>query len=68
MLTEHTVHISLWRELDEYQKYPVHIQKVQTLIPADYPNRVHLLKWYLDKIYDKTKFSSIIPLDRQGIL
>lgn len=35
-----TKHAFAWRMLNEFLKYRSHVQKLQTLLPADYPNRV----------------------------
>lgn len=32
-------HVSVWRILKSQQLYPYHVQRVQALVPADYPNR-----------------------------
>lgn len=52
----HTSRTSVWRVLKEFHKHPFHIQKVQSLIPADYPHRVQFAEWYLNKINDEPIF------------
>ncbi|KAJ4430419.1 hypothetical protein ANN_22635 [Periplaneta americana] len=39
-------HTTVWRLLKEYQLYPYHLQRVQALLPADYPARVRFCQWF----------------------
>ena len=38
---------TVWKILHEDLLHPYHIQRVQALLPADYPSRVIIAQWYL---------------------
>ena len=40
---------TVWKILHEDLLYPYHIQRVQVLLPADYPSRVIFPQWYLQQ-------------------
>jgi len=40
---------TVWKILNEDLLYPYHIQRVQALLPADYPSRVIFAQWYLQQ-------------------
>lgn len=52
-----TSHMSVWRVLSEYEKHPFHIQKVQTLMPDDYHDRLQFAEWYLHTANNDPDFS-----------
>lgn len=42
-------HFTVWKILRENQLYPYHIQRVQALLPADFPQRVVSCTWLLQQ-------------------
>ncbi|GBM61861.1 hypothetical protein AVEN_265506-1 [Araneus ventricosus] len=40
----------VWRILRDKGLHPYHVQKVQALIPADYPPRVEFARWFLQQL------------------
>lgn len=40
---------TVWRVLHEQLLHPYHIQRVQSLTPADYPARVNFCNWYVNQ-------------------
>lgn len=45
-----TTHVTVWQILRDYQLYPYHIQRVQALLPADFPQRVVYCAWLLQQL------------------
>lgn len=43
-------HQVVWRILNESSFYPYHIQRVQALLPRDFPCRINFCQWYLTKL------------------
>lgn len=55
----HTLNIShstVWRILKKYLLYPYHIQRVQALLPDDFPRRVALCRWMQESIGHNPRF------------
>lgn len=46
----------VWTILKDQQLYPYHIQRVQALLPQDYPPRVMFCQWMLQKIAQNPQF------------
>lgn len=63
----------IWQILKDHQLYPYHIQRVQALLPRDFPHRVHLCQWSLQMITQNAQFlENVLFTDeanfsRQGI-
>ena len=53
-------HATVWNVLNKNGLHPFRYQKVQGLLPADYPHRVNFSRWYLNKIRYNRQFSSSI--------
>ncbi|KAJ4433027.1 hypothetical protein ANN_15284 [Periplaneta americana] len=53
-------HTTVWRLLKEYQLYPYHLQRVQTLSPADYPARVRFCQWFLQQCGVNPNFPALV--------
>lgn len=53
-------HQTVWRILKEQQLYPYHIQRVQALLPRDFPDRVGFCQWYLQKVAENPNFDKQI--------
>lgn len=47
---------TVWRILKEQQLYPFHLQKVQNLLPADFPRRLDFCTWMRDKFRENDQF------------
>lgn len=47
---------TIWHILHEQQLHPYHVQKVQALLPRDYPQRVTLCQWFLRKFRTNANF------------
>lgn len=66
-------HVAVWNVLRSHELHPFRYQRVQGLLPEDYPHRVNFCRWYLDKIrYNRHFPSSILFTDeatftREGI-
>lgn len=45
-------HQVIWRILRESLLYPYHIQRVQALLPRDFPLRINFCQWYLNRLAD----------------
>jgi hypothetical protein len=50
----------VWRTLHKSQLYPYHVQRVQALIPRDYPLRVQFCEWLLQQNGNDENFNSRI--------
>jgi hypothetical protein len=50
-------HSMVWRVFNENHLYPFHFQRVQGLIPTDYPLRVRFAQWYLNMELEEENFS-----------
>lgn len=46
------------RILHDQQLYPYHIQRVQALLPRDFPQRIRFCQWFLQKIAENQRFLS----------
>lgn len=53
-------HVLVWRILHDFLLYPYHIQRVQTLLPRDFPSRLNFCRWFLDKIRQNAYFDTEI--------
>ncbi|KAJ4447900.1 hypothetical protein ANN_09909 [Periplaneta americana] len=53
-------HTTVWRLLKEYQLYPYHFQRVQTLSVADYPARVRFCQWFLQQCGVNPNFPALV--------
>lgn len=51
-------HVLVWNILREQQLYPYHIQRVQALLPRDFPQRVALCTWIQNKLVINPRFLS----------
>lgn len=43
-------HVLVWKILHDFLLYPYHIQRVQALLPRDFPLRVNFCRWFLERI------------------
>lgn len=53
-------HVLVWRILHDYLLYPYHIQRVQALLPRDFPLRVNFCQWFLQKVTENPLFDTKI--------
>lgn len=53
-------HSSVWRVLHDDGLHPFRLQRVQALLPTDYPLRVDYCQWYLQKIEDDQIWDSYV--------
>lgn len=53
-------HTTVWRILHEYSLYPYHIQRIQGLLPQDFPRRLEFSRWILRKCTTHPNFLSRI--------
>jgi Transposase. len=53
-------HQSVWRVLHTNLLYPYHIQRVQPLLPRDFPARLDYCRWFLQKTAQNPNFTSKI--------
>lgn len=51
---------TVWRILHDQQLYPYHIQRVQALLPRDFPQRINLCRWFLEKIAENPQFLNYV--------
>lgn len=51
-----TCHSKVWSTLRENQLHPYHVQRVQSLIPPDYPRRVRFSEWLLEQTMNHENF------------
>src|SRR6195952_3782061 len=51
-------HQTIWRILREQLLYPYHIQRVQALLPRDYPLQTAFAQWYRHMLTANNRFSS----------
>lgn len=51
---------TVWRILNTNRLYPYHLQRVQGLSAADFPNRMQFSQWFLHKLIHTPNFSSSI--------
>uniref|UniRef100_A0A6P7GMR5 Uncharacterized protein LOC114344564 n=1 Tax=Diabrotica virgifera virgifera TaxID=50390 RepID=A0A6P7GMR5_DIAVI len=49
-------HSSVWRVLKEQQLYPYHIQRVQALLPRDFPQRARFCEWLTHEMRQNPQF------------
>lgn len=54
--TLHVSHSTVFRVLKYHGLYPYHIQRVQALLPTDFPARVALCRWMQHKIADNPHY------------
>lgn len=50
--------ITIWRTLRADRRHAYHVQKVQNLIPADYPRRLNFCNWYKEQLQNDVNLSS----------
>lgn len=60
-------HNTVWNVLHEQLLYPYHFQKVQHLLPEDYPRRSALCQWFVDQAALTPDFSSNILFTDEAI-
>ena len=48
--------VQVWRILKNQLLYPYHIQRVQALLPADFPQRLAMCQWFQHKITQNPRF------------
>lgn len=48
------------RILHDHQLYPYHIQRVQALLPRDFPQRINLCQWFLGKLAENPQFLNLV--------
>lgn len=53
-------YVTIWRVLHENSLYPYHVQRVQGLLPQDFPRRLQFSRWILDKCERNRNFLSRI--------
>lgn len=67
-------HQVVWRILNDSLLYPYHIQRVQALLPRDFPCRINFCSWYLNRLavdptFDcKILFTDEASLSRNSII
>lgn len=49
-------HVAVWRILKRQMLYPYHIQRVQGLLPQDFPLRVAMCQWFQNRIVQNPRF------------
>lgn len=59
-VTVNASHQTILRILHDQQLYPFHIQRVQALLPRDFPQRLVLCDWFRQKITQNEQFLSYI--------
>lgn len=64
----------VWRTLKRNGLHPYHLQRVQGLIPADYPSRQQFCEWFLNRINEENHFATNVLVtdeccfSREGVL
>lgn len=53
-------HQVVWRILHDSLLYPYHIQRVQALLPRDFPLRINYCRWYRNRLVANPNFECII--------
>lgn len=53
-------HVLVWRILHDFLLYPYHVQRVQALLPRDFPLRRNFSEWFLGKINENGLFATNI--------
>lgn len=48
----------VWRILIDFLLYPYHIQRVQALLPRDFPSRLNFCNWYTRKLAENPRFDT----------
>lgn len=56
----HVSHKTVWTILNDYSLYPYHIQRVQKLLPQDFPRRVNFCTWFQENSLGIPSFSEKI--------
>lgn len=51
---------SVWKVLHKNLLYPYHKQRVQALLPRDFPVRLEFCQWFLHKISNNPRFTSTV--------
>lgn len=49
-------HVLVWKILIDNLLYPYHIQRVQALLPRDFPVRINFCQWFLRKLAENPLF------------
>ncbi|KAG5890951.1 hypothetical protein JTB14_026306 [Gonioctena quinquepunctata] len=47
---------TVWRIIHDQQFHPYHIQRVQALLPRDFPQRITMCQWFLRKLAGNPQF------------
>lgn len=55
--------VTIWHVLHEQQLYPFHVQRVQALLPRDYPQRTTLCRFFIRKCTDQNFLSNVLFTD-----
>lgn len=53
-------HFLIWKIIVDNLLYPFHIQRVQALLPRDFPSRLNFCRWFLEKLAEDPLFKSKI--------
>lgn len=53
-------HQVVWRILHDALLYPYHIQRVQALLPRDFPLRINFCTWYRNRLAANPRFDCVI--------
>lgn len=53
-------HVLVWRILQSYLLYPYHIQRVQALLPRDFPLRINFCQWFIQMVTENPQFDAKI--------
>lgn len=51
-------HVTVWRIFKSQMLYPYHIQRVQALLPRDFPQRLAMCQWFQNRIAQNPRFLS----------
>ena len=55
-------HVLVWRIFYNFLLHPYHIQRVQALLPRDFPLRINFCQWFLENIAQNPSFDCEIML------
>lgn len=53
-------YVIVWKILVDFLLHPYHIQKVQALLPRDFPMRLNFCHWYLQRLAQNPQFASTV--------
>lgn len=53
-------HFLVWKILHDFLLYPYHVQRVQSLLPRDFPLRINFCQWFLEMVAQNPLFDSEI--------